>query len=376
MDQGGYQKSLRFQHTSKESHAKRGFRETIGSLHIAQRHCKNEVAHGTPPGRKKSMNRRTMGTKEVERLAEILKLITITVILNFKGGIGKSTLAINLAGYLASKDRRVFLIDGDLQANSSGGLLKSIHKPTLVDVLRDQASMDEAIRKARPNLWILPSDINMDRAASYISDDLGKLRRLLHELLLQGGILDKELGERVMPEFILIDTASLNPVTKAAILCAKDMIVPIEYEFFSFQGIMSLMSKVTEELDRLNHGLDIKAIIPFKVNERRRLTGRYYKSLRSDADLRDSLYPPVHIDVKIPMSQEHTMTIFEYAPDSRGAVELETVARYYLGELDLEEYLRQLDAQAASEEEAASRKKAARGKRTASTAEQEEEVKH
>jgi chromosome partitioning protein len=293
------------------------------------------------------MNKRTQ-EKDLERLMQILKSIFITVILNFKGGVGKSTLTTTLAYYIAAiKDEPVLLIDCDLQANSSSALLKNIGNLTLVDVLRDQATMDQAIVQARPNLWILPADINMDQAASYITGDERKLRRLLHELLLKGGILNEDGETRTMPKYVFFDTASLNPVTKAAILCSKDMLVPMEYEFFSFQGIISLVSKITEELTRLDHGLDLKGVVPFKVNERRKLTGRYYRSLRKDPDLKDSLYPPVHIDVKVPEAQERTLTILEYDKDSRAAAELTTVAKYYLGELNLEEYLKKLDAEEA-----------------------------
>lgn len=300
------------------------------------------------------MQRRVSAKGEKELLQTLLAQIELSAIYNFKGGVGKSTLAINLATYIASKGIKTVLWDCDLQANSSGGLLPVIKKPTLTEVLRDEATLDQAIRLARPNLWIVPASSNLDKAEKYIGDDLRKLRRLLHALLLSGGMLDPETGQRVLPEKIIFDTAGLTGVTKSAILCAQNLIIPIEYEFFSFQGIATVQEKLDEVLTEQEHSVYIKAVVPFSVNESRKLTKAYYNELRQDEDLGDSLYPAVHVSVSIPESQGETKSIFEYAPNSRAAKELGAVAQYYLGELDLEAYLLEQEEEAKRfEEEAA-----------------------
>ena len=299
------------------------------------------------------VTRRSEGSKQrKERLATLLASIQRTIILNFKGGVGKSTTAINLAAYLAAQGKKVLLLDGDLQANASSGLLETIIGPTLTDVLRDQATFDAAIRVARSNLWLLPADVNLDQAANYISQDLWKLEHLIEDWLLDvGGMLDPETGKRVLPDVILMDSAGLTAVTKAEMLAAGDMMIPIEFEFFSIQGVFQLMAKVGEELTKLNHELDIKAVIPSMVNEQRKISARYYRELRADPDLKDCIYPALHTDVKLPESQERTQTIFEYAPKSRAAREIEVIGEFYLGIRDLEKYIQELDVQNTTEEE-------------------------
>jgi chromosome partitioning protein len=283
-------------------------------------------------------------------IQKLLEGIEISVIYNFKGGVGKSTIAINLAAYLATKGKNVLLYDCDLQSNTSGGLLQTIKKPTLTEVLRDEATLDEAIRLARPNLWIVPASSDLDNADKYIGDDLRKVRRLLHQLLLSGGMLDPETGRRVLPNTILMDTAGFTGITKSCILAAKNLIIPVEYEFFSFQGIAIVLQKLEGLLTQQEHSVEIKAIIPTKVNESRNLTKAYYKELRQDEELGDSLYPPVHMSVALPESQGETKSIFEYAPNSRAARELEIIAKYYMGELDLETYFQEEEQRIAEQE--------------------------
>ena len=135
-------------------------------------------------------------------------------------------------------------------------------------------------------------------------------------------MLDSDGRTRVMPRFIGFDTASLNSVTKAALLCGKELLIPLQFEFFSFQGIVSMMDKIARELDKLDHGLDITGVIPFLVNERRKMSVRYFRSLRKDEALKDIIYPAVHVDGDIPKAQENAQTILEYAPKGRGAREM------------------------------------------------------
>src|SRR5579862_4889808 len=88
-------------------------------------------------------------------------------ILNFKGGVGKTSLATNLSHALARKGTRLLLIDCDMQGNSSS-MLENVEEPTLTHVLRGQASFTNAIRQARPNLDLLPADQNLNKAANHI----------------------------------------------------------------------------------------------------------------------------------------------------------------------------------------------------------------
>jgi len=91
-------------------------------------------------------------------------------VLNFKGGVGKSTLATNLGHALALRGVPVLIIDCDLQANAST-LLPEPTTPTLTDVLMGRAALPEAIRQAREDLWIVPADKNLDQAAKHVASE-------------------------------------------------------------------------------------------------------------------------------------------------------------------------------------------------------------
>jgi len=288
------------------------------------------------------------------KLQEIFAAMDLSTILNFKGGVCKTTLITHIAAYMASCGKKVLLFDCDMQANSTMTFLGKIPKPTLTDVLRDQATLDDVIRLVRPNLWIVPSDVHLDSASYYIADDLKKIRHLIEDFLLTGGILLPETANRVLPDAILFDTASLTSVSKGALLASKDMIIPLEYEFFSIAGMATLMEKVGGELTKLDHEIDIRAIIPVKVNESRKITRDYYASLRNDPDLGSYLYPPLHMDVKVPESQAATQTVFEFMPERRSAKELTHIAQIYMGQKKLEDYLQeqnQLDGSESQSEE-------------------------
>lgn len=277
------------------------------------------------------------------RLANLLGSIDITIINNLKGGVGKTTLATHLAVHLAEQEQnRVLFLDGDMQANGSQALLPRVDKPTLTDVIRDDATIDAALVEARPRLWVLPADMNLDKAGDYIISDPRKLVRLLHAWVLSGGMLDPQTGTRQLPTHILLDTAGMTTITKACLLCAKDMLVPITYEYFSFTGVMSLLEKIRTECLALVHQVLLRGIVPSQVDERRRITRQYFLDLWKDEELGAYLYPPVHRDVRIAEAQARVLTVFDYAPSSRGAQELRRVARIYAGEEPLDDYLTQV----------------------------------
>jgi chromosome partitioning protein len=290
-----------------------------------------------------------------ERLLAILALIRMIAILNFKGGVGKTTVAVNLAGYLASRGYKVWLFDLDLQSNATINFLRPLPALSMVDVFYDKIALKEVANLVRPNLWLFPSSLKMDDAGAYVKSQEGgekKLYRKICELLLEGGLPDGE-GQLQLPDFVIFDTAHASGATTSAFRAAKEVIIPIEYKFFSFQGIVSMKQSLGEKMENLDHEVDVSAIIPNQVNDRRRNTAEYYQSLRKDEDLKETIYPALHTDVSFDDAQRHQQTIFEFAPRSKGAQEIERVFKYFLKEYSLDQYLQDLDKEAQEEEQAA-----------------------
>src|SRR6266568_3097035 len=131
-------------------------------------------------------------------------------ILNFKGGVGKTTTAINLSHALARQGAQVLLVDCDMQGNSSS-LLERAEEPTLTHVLRGQVDFNRAIKQARPNLFVVPADTNLNKASNYIISE-GRTAYYL---------LRKAIDKLTEYDFVFYDHSSnYNAVTESALLAS------------------------------------------------------------------------------------------------------------------------------------------------------------
>lgn len=219
-------------------------------------------------------------------------------VLNFKGGVGKSTLSMNLAHALARRDIKVLLADLDLQGSTST-LLDEIHEPTLTHVLRGQAELTAAIQQARPNLFILPSDKNLNKAANHIAAEgrhaYNALRKAIDHL--QGF------------DIVLFDhSPNYTAVTESALLASHEMLIPCELSPFSVEGLLTMFEKLEETLD--DHSLDIAGIVPFKFDLRVAMHKGYLTDLRESFS--DKLLPSIRTDSTISRAQSFHQTVYEY----------------------------------------------------------------
>src|SRR5690242_1178303 len=128
--------------------------------------------------------------------------------LNFKGGTGKSTVTENLADALRRKGKRVLVIDGDRQCNSSATLLRGRPQPTLADVFTGAVTLQDAMREAKPNLFVVPGSPDLNETATYIVMHRPSYHRVQRQLQSLQGI-----------DYVLIDHAgALTPVMEALLL--------------------------------------------------------------------------------------------------------------------------------------------------------------
>lgn len=179
----------------------------------------------------------------------------IIAIANQKGGVGKTTTAINLAACLAEKGKRVLLIDTDPQGNATTGysVNKVEQEKTIYELLIGECSINECIIKdVYPNISIIPSNVNL--AAAEI------------ELI---GIEDKEfILKREMEwikdqyDYIMIDCPpALNTLTLNAMTTANSVIVPIQCEYLALEGLSDLITTINLVKERLNSDLDLEGIV-------------------------------------------------------------------------------------------------------------------
>jgi chromosome partitioning protein len=230
-------------------------------------------------------------------------------ILNFKGGVGKTTTAIHLGYYFALKlGYRVLLIDCDFQANSSSGLLQEIEAPTLTHVLRGEEPLHKAIRPARENLFLVPADSDLDTAAKHIiSSGMGGYTLLSRSLkALEKG----KQGEEYQYDIVIFDNASLNAVTESALYASDAMVIPVEMQFFSYEGLYVMIEKLNNVMENIGHELDILGIIPYNIDERMKMTRQYYQ--RMIKQFETEVTSAIRTDATVVYAQGKAQTVFEY----------------------------------------------------------------
>ena len=243
----------------------------------------------------------------------------IIVIANQKGGVGKTTTAINLSAYIAIKNKRVLLIDMDPQGNASGGFdidPSSVTK-TVYDVMLGEASIEDAIiSNVRPKLSIVPSDVNLAAAEIQLSDVADK-----------NHILKKELGKiRDKYDYIIMDCPpSLNILTINAMCAADSVIVPLQCEYYALEGLAQLMQTVSLIQERENDRLKIEGIVFTMYDGRTNLATQVVENVTQNTDKK--IYKCIiPRNVRLAEAPSYGMPITEYDPKSSGAKAYEKLA--------------------------------------------------
>lgn len=237
----------------------------------------------------------------------------IIAIINQKGGVGKSTTAINLGAALGEMGKQVLLVDLDPQGNCSSGLgvEKSLIQQCIYDVLLNDVPLEEVIiPDIAEGLDIAPATINLAGAEVELVSEMARENRLK----------DAVGGMRGKYDFILIDCPpSLGLLTVNALVAADKLLIPIQCEFYALEGVTKLLESMKRVKSRLNPTLDIYGILLTMYDSRTTLSKQVVDEVREYFG-RLVFTTPIPRTVKLSEAPSFGQPITQYDPKGRGAL--------------------------------------------------------
>jgi chromosome partitioning protein len=245
----------------------------------------------------------------------------IVALANQKGGVGKTTTAINLGASVAACERRVLLVDLDPQSNASSGLGVTEADPSMYDVLIENMPLQEIIRPTEiPTLFLAPSSVDLVGAEVELRDAIGReyyLKRVLEPIAAEY-------------DYILIDSPpSLGLLTVNGLTAANSVLVPLQAEYFALEGVSQLLATIDRVKSAVNPSLDVEGIVLTMYDERMNLARQVAEEVRNHFG--DKLYKTViPRNVRLSEAPSFGKPIILYDIRSRGSEAYVSLAREFI----------------------------------------------
>jgi len=266
-------------------------------------------------------------------------------VINQKGGVGKTTTTVSLAAALARKGFRILMLDLDPQANLTVHVDKrpDLEGQTVTNLLVEDGKLADLVQPTTlENVFVVPSDASLAGVEQVLANRIGR-ETILREAL-------EVYPDAETFDFVIFDCPPSLGVLSANVLVAADkVIIPMQAEFLSLQGMAKLLEVIQLVQKRLNPELEIACVLPCMVDSRTNLTAEV---LREIGDHFGPLLTRSRIrnNVKLAEAPSFGLTIFEHAPDSNGAQDYEAFAAEFLAMVGVDEPARKAVEEPAAEE--------------------------
>jgi chromosome partitioning protein len=253
-------------------------------------------------------------------------------VMNQKGGVGKTTTAVNLSAALAEAGRRVCLIDLDPQAHASLHLGVTVREgqPSVYDVLTGDKRFQDVRQAAGPNLWLVPAHLDLAAAEVELAGEVGR------EVILR----DKLTQDDATFDYLVVDCPpSLGVLTINALTMVREVFLPLQPHFLALHGLSKLLKTIEIVSHRLNPALRLSGVVLCMYDASTRLAAEvsqdvaaYFQSERTgDIAAQARMFTTrIRRNVRLAEAPSFGQSILQYAPTSNGAEDYRQLAREVL----------------------------------------------